>query len=103
MRNHRSSAAVFAILWLGCGSEDRPALLGTLNTGSGSDSAARGQWCESLCDSARRCQVPNVPLGCGDNCSRANTNFFERTNAASLEYQSRCMDEAACPENFDDM
>jgi hypothetical protein len=103
MRNLRLNAALFTLLWLGCGSDDRPALLGTVNTGSGSESAARGQWCDSLCNSAWRCQVPNVSSGCRDGCWRANTDFFARTSSASLEYQSRCMDQAACPANFDDL
>jgi hypothetical protein len=103
MRKQQLSAALFTILWLGCGSDDRPAALGTLNTGSGSESAARGQWCESLCDNAVRCQVSGVSSGCRDGCWRANIDFFARTSAASLEYQSRCMDQAACPANFDEL
>jgi hypothetical protein len=100
---YRLSAALAALLWLGgCGSDDRPALLGTLNTGSSSDSGARGQWCDSLCANARRCQV-SVASGCPDNCWRANSNFFAHTSAASLDHQSRCMDQAACPADFDDM
>jgi len=102
MRNHRLRAALFAILWLGCGSDDRPALLGTSDTGSGPESAARRHWCDSLCNSAWRCEA-GFPSSCGDNCRRGSSAFFARSSAASLEYQSRCMDEAACPADFDDL
>jgi len=102
MRNHRLRAALFSILWLGCGSDDRPAPLGTVDTGSGPDSVARGHWCDSLCNSAWRCQA-GAPSSCPDNCWRGSSAFFARSSAASLEYQSRCMDEAACPADFDDL
>lgn len=102
MRNPGLSALLFTILWLGCGSEDRPAWLGTVDTGSGPESIARGNWCDSLCNSAWRCQA-GAPTSCKDNCWRGSTDFFARTSAASLEYQSRCMDAAACPANFDEL
>jgi hypothetical protein len=96
-------AALSAVLWLwGCGGDDRPALLGTVDKGSASDSVARGQWCDSMCASARRCQL-NVGSGCPDSCWRTNSNFFARSSAASLEHQRLCMDQAACPADFDDM
>lgn len=103
MGKQRLKATLGALLWLcSCGSGDRPAPLGTVNTGSGPDSTARARWCDSLCANARRCEV-SVGSGCPDSCWRSNSDFFVRSSAASLEYQSRCMDQAACPADFDDM
>jgi hypothetical protein len=103
MGNERRTAAFGALLWLcGCGGDDRPALLGTVDTGSGSDSTARGQWCDSMCANARRCGV-SVASVCRDNCWRANSDFFARTSAASLDHQRQCMDQAACSAEIDDM
>jgi hypothetical protein len=102
MRNPGLQALLFAILWLGCGSDDRPALLGTVDTGSGPESAARGDWCDSLCNGAWRCGA-GAPTSCKDNCWRNSAAFFKRTSAAALEYQSRCMDQAACPAQFEEL
>jgi hypothetical protein len=97
------NAAFGALLCLcNCGGGDRPPPLGTLERGSGADSAARGQWCDSLCASARRCGL-SVAAGCPDSCWRSNSDFFARSSAASLEHQRQCMDQAACPADFEDL